>query len=267
MNRAAASTMARAAMVAMEPLIDLFFEWGITAPEAESLLRSVMVHKARTWLSKQSGIQSPPSDAMVALVTGVHRNFVRKILADEPRIAAARQRKGRASKRMVDAWQADPLYLDNAGRPRDIPEKGSAPSFQALAAEYLPGASPSLALEELNRAGFVQMLPGHRLRMRTKGLRGTGRSLGAVAELGARGREFLESLSQNLRSSPAPYYIDSMATLMVEESRLPAIREIISRRAHTFLSAMEHELSSERRSAHSRAGVSTVQLGLTIFQS
>jgi hypothetical protein len=94
MGRSGKAALARAAMSAVEPLVELFLELGITSPEAESLLRSVFVHKARHWLAKSAGAPGSPSDVRVSLVTGVHRNFVRKILEEPPGIAAAREQKG-----------------------------------------------------------------------------------------------------------------------------------------------------------------------------
>src|ERR1700733_15206973 len=69
-------------MAAVEPLVELFLELGVTSPEAESLLRSLFVHKARQWLTESSADGARPSDVRVSLVTGVHRNFVRRIQAE-----------------------------------------------------------------------------------------------------------------------------------------------------------------------------------------
>jgi len=121
-------------MAAVEPLVDLFLELGITSPEAESLLRSLYVHKARDWLAAQNGGASP-SDARVALVTGVHRNFVHQILSEPPAIAIARQRKGHRADKLLDAWHKQPSYLDNAGKPRDLPDCSNHSATQ------LPGAT------------------------------------------------------------------------------------------------------------------------------
>ncbi|MGH8142175.1 MAG: hypothetical protein ACREU2_06635, partial [Steroidobacteraceae bacterium] len=90
-------------MAAIEPLVELFLELGVTSPEAESLLRSLFVHKSRVWLSRQSGGEDP-SDVRVALVTGVHRNFVSRLLAEPPKISATRARKGHRAARLLRAW-------------------------------------------------------------------------------------------------------------------------------------------------------------------
>src|ERR1700722_10592727 len=163
MSRTGKAALARSAMSAMEPLVQLFLELGITSPEAESLLRSLFVHQARAWLAQASDGGGKPSDVRISLVTGVHRNFVRRILAETPRIAAARAQKGHPAERLLDAWHSDPAYLDSSGKPRDLPERGPKPSFYSLASAYIPGAAPGVVLEELRRAGVVQMLAEHRV--------------------------------------------------------------------------------------------------------
>ena len=81
-----------------------------------------------------------PSDVRVSLVTGVHRNFVRRILAEPPRIAAAREQKKHRTARLLEAWYTDPAYLDSSGKPRDLSKKAAGAQF-LYACEYLCAGS------------------------------------------------------------------------------------------------------------------------------
>lgn len=257
------AALARAAMAAMEPLVELFLELGITSPEAESLLRSVFVHKAREWLVGPLTDPQPPSDVRVALVTGVHRNFVRSILSEPPRIAAAREQKGHRASRLLEAWHSDPKYLDSSGKPRDLSEREPEPSFHSLASTYVAGAAPSVVLEELRRAGLVQRLAEHRLRVRHRAFRMHGVNAGSVSELGQRAKELLETLAHNLRHPQAPRFCESMPSITVEPARVPFIRDLIARRAGDFLAAMEQELAVEARATRARKPNARVRIGLT----
>ena len=163
----ARAAMARSAMVGIEPLVELLLQIGITSPEAESLLRSVFVHKTREALAQQNA-GTAPSDMRVALVSGVHRNFVRQILAEPPKIASARERRGYRAGGLLLAWYTDPAYLDASGKPRDLPERGAAPSFSALVAAHMRGASVASVLQELIRAGVIQSVADHRVRVRSR---------------------------------------------------------------------------------------------------
>jgi hypothetical protein len=260
------AALARSAMSAMEPLVQFFLELGITSPEAESLLRSLFVHQARAWLARASNRSGKPSDVRISLVTGVHRNFVRRILAEAPRIAAARAQKGHPAERLLEAWHSDPAYLDSSGKPRDLPERGPKPSFYSLASAYIAGAAAGVVLEELRRAGVVQMLAEHRVRVRSRSVRLHGLNAGNVGEIGQRARELLETLTHNLRQPEARLFCESMPSIEVEAARLPFVRELIARRASTFLSALGQEFSAEGRASR-RKLKRRVRVGLTAFQT
>jgi hypothetical protein len=271
-NRGAArvsgkAAIAKAAMVAAEPLVELLLELGVTSPEAESLLRGVFVHKTREWLARQSADLAEPSDVRVSLVTGVHRNFVRRILAEPPKIAAGREEKSNRANRLLQGWYSDPAYLDTSGKPRDLPEKGLRPSFQTLSTTYVPGAAPGVVLDQLRRAGLVQLLSEHRLRVRGRSFRLHGFNISGVAEVGNRLRELLETLKYNLQRPDSRRFCDSMREIEIERSRVPAVRDLISRRASTFLAGMEHELAVEANKSGRAKQKGRVKFGLTVYQT
>jgi hypothetical protein len=261
------TALARAAMAAVEPLVELFLELGITSPEAESLLRSLFVHTARHWLSRYGSGDSEPSDVRVALMTGVHRNFVRSILAEPPRIAAAREQKGHRASRLLEAWHADPKYLDSSGKPRDLSEKEQEPSFHSLALAYVPGASPNMVLAELRRAGLVQMLSEHRVRVRNRSFRLHGINATNVTEMGTRARELLQTLTHNLRRPQTPRFCESMPAIEVDSARAPFVRDLIARRAGNFLAAIEQELAVEASGARRRRSRQRVRIGLAAVET
>ena len=157
--------VSRAAVVALEPVVELFLNLGVTSPEAETLLRAVYVHTAKRRISRSLEPGQKPSDVRIALVTGIHRNFVRKILATSPTISASRRWRGSSVSRLVSAWRVDPKYIDALGRPLDIAERDTEPSFRTLVQQYLPGVTPAVALSELRRAKQIELISGHRLRL------------------------------------------------------------------------------------------------------
>jgi hypothetical protein len=266
-SEAGKAALARSAMVAVEPLVELFLELGITSPEAESLLRSLFVHKARCWLTESNGGRTIPSDVRVSLVSGVHRNFVRRILAEPPRIAAAREQKRPRAARLLEAWHTDPAYLDSSGKPRDLSKREPEPSFFTLATTYVPGAAPGVVLQELHRAGVVQLLSEDRVRVRSRTFRVHGVNASGMSELGRRGRELLETLVHNLRDPDARILCESMRSIEVDGRRVPAIRDLIARRAGNFLAAIEQELAFEASLSNRRKSKTRVRIGLTAFET
>lgn len=257
------TALARAAIRAIEPLVDLFLELGITSPEAESLLRAVFVHRSRRWLSDLEG-GGAPSDVRIALVSGVHRNFVSRLLAEPPKIARARERKGHRLGRLLDAWHREPSYLDSSGKPRDLPEHGLSPSFEALASHYLPGVSFGALMRELHRAGVIETLANRRIRVRSRSMRVAGITVGNLREAGLRSAGYLRTLIRNLRNPREPLLDETLVPIAVTAKRVPIVREVIYRRSIAFLQSLEEELESERRQAH--ASEEVVRLSISIFE-
>jgi Family of unknown function (DUF6502) len=260
------AAMAQAAMSAVEPIVELLLELGVTSPEAESLLRGVFVHKTREWLARQ-GSGTQPSDVRISLVTGVHRNFVRRILSEPPKIADAREQKSSHANRLLRGWHTDPAYLDTSGKPRDLPEKGVEPSFQSLSATYIPSVAPGVVLDQLRRGGLVQMLSEHRLRVRGRTVRAHGFNLNAIAEVGHRANELLDTLRHNMEEPESRRFCEAMPAIEVEPGRIPVVRDLISRRATTFLAGIEHELATEAGRSSPLRRKQHIKVGLTIFQT
>jgi hypothetical protein len=260
------SALARAAMTAIEPLVELFLDLGITSPEAESLLRSLFVHKSREWLARQDG-GAEPSDVRVSLVTGVHRNFVRRILANPPTIAASRQRKGQRSGKLLEAWHTDAAYLNSGGKPRDLPEKGPAPSFEALVSAYTPGAATGVMLRELHRSGAVQLLGDRRVRVRSRSMRVAGVNVASLTDLGNRAKDLLGTLQHNLRQPQNPLFAEALRPIAIDRSRLPVVREVINQRASAFLQALEQELSNDSHAPIRKGRRNVTSLSIAVIET
>ena len=261
------AAMARAAMSAVEPVVEMLLELGVTSPEAESLLRAVFVHKTREWLARQGSNPGKPSDVRISLVAGVHRNFVHRILAEPPKIADAREQKSSHANRLLQAWYTDPEYLDTSGKPRDLSEKGEGPSFQSLSTKYVPGVAPGVVLDQLRRDGLVQALSEQRLRVRGRASRIHGFTATSMAEAGQRVQELLTTLKYNMKESEARRYCESMRAIEVESERIAVVRDLISRRATTFLARIEHELAIEASRSARLKRTRRIKVGLTIYQT
>ncbi|MGH8254604.1 MAG: DUF6502 family protein [Steroidobacteraceae bacterium] len=256
--------LAQAAMTAIEPVVELLLQIGITSPEAESLLRSLFVHRARAWLTAE-GDPDAPSDVRVALVTGIHRNFVAQILLEPPKIARTRERRGMLAGRLLHAWHTDSRYRDAGGRPRDLPVKGVSPSFAQLVAAHGPGASAGVVLRELVRAGAVEMLGEHRVRVRTRTLSRPGIHLDSVTAYGLQARALLSTLTRNLCEPGSRAYCETTPAIRIAASRMMIVREVVARRAGTFLSGLAQELEQEGRSKRGRGH--SVQFSLNVMET
>jgi hypothetical protein len=268
-----AEAVACAALAAFEPLIDLCLDAGVSSPELESLLRAVFVHRARVRLSTEGQSARASSDVRVALATGVHRNFVHQILAKRPRIPPERAERRHRAERLLEVWYSQPRYLDNSSQPRELLVRAPAPepSFAELVRRHMPGVAVGAVLDELRRAGAIQLLPDDRVRVRSRTVRATGINVSSVNEAAQKARDLLDTMLFNMRKPAMPRVLEEMAAITVERSHLPALTHVISKRARTFVQALERELTSTTAKSTTKSTGraigrrEAVKVGLTMY--
>ena len=265
MRNARKAAVARAAMAAFAPLGNLFVELGVSCPEAESLLRSVLVHGA---FSRERGTEEKSvSLSRIALLTGVHRNEVKRILAAPPGIDPSREVRRHRGNRILSAWYSDPDYTNPDGEPKELDvqsERRRSVSFWSLVAQYAPGVWPRLILDELVRVGAVEKTPDERLKVKMQSYGVTGVEIEAIEDLGNRAKDLLETLIFNLQNPGSPRMCETVLTLDADPKWLPVLRSTIRRRTQTLLTGLDPELNSPRTSRKIRSDPS-VRIGLTVF--
>jgi hypothetical protein len=105
----------------------------------------------------------------VATLTGLSRVEVRRLLTlrRTPRPPVPRQLDRAA--RVLEGWLRDPAFRTERGRPRMLPLRGAAPSFEALVQRYGGDVPPRAVQTELERAGAVRVTRG-RIRLQRRRL-------------------------------------------------------------------------------------------------
>jgi hypothetical protein len=265
MRNARKAAVARAAMAAFAPLGNLFVELGVSCPEAESLLRSVLVHGAYE-RAREAGEKSV-SLSRIALLTGVHRNEVKRILSAPPGIDPSREVRRHRGNRILSAWFSDPDYTSPDGEPKELDvqsERKRSVSFWNLVEKYAPGVWPRLILDELIRVGAVEEIGEDRLKVKMQSYGVTGVEIEAIEDLGNRAKDLLETLIHNLQNPEMARLCETVLTLDADPKWLPVLRSTIKRRAQTLLTGLDPELNSPRTSRKMRSDPS-VRIGVTVF--
>ena len=257
-------------MAVFEPLARLFVQLGITSPEAESLLRSVFVHVIA---SGAGGEEQPLSLSRAALLAGVHRNEVRRILGSPPGIDPGREARRHRANRILAAWHDDPEYTDAEGRPKELAlkeKKGKGKNragkihFWGLVERYAPGVWPKLILDELIRVGAVQQVQNQKLKVRMRSYAVSGVQQEAIEEIGHRVRDLLHTLVYNLENPATPRICETALALDVDPKWLPVIRATLQQRTRIFLTAVTEALNSQRTPGNAKSG-SNLRVGLTVY--
>jgi hypothetical protein len=249
---------------ALEPFVDLCLKLGITSPEMERVLRAAFVRRAEELLSTSTRGKRPASDTRVGLMIGVHRNFVRQIRTTKPRVQLEKVQHRHRGSALVQAWATDWQFLTATGLPRDLPIRAppGEPSFEMLVRRHMPGVSTGTAIAELRRSAVVRMLPDEQIRLRSRTARPPGVTSASIAVVSDRMRELSSTLLHNLTTADDQRFCENLNEVRIDVQRLAVVRQMIAKRARTFLDALAAELANEALTPESKG--QAVEIGLVI---
>lgn len=240
--------MAKALSAALQPLVDLCLELGITSPELESLLRVAFVQRAFDQLPKHPRTGRSPSVVQVGLATGVHRAEVSKIRAAGGTASAretmqTKRRLYSKSARVLAGWTTDPKFLTSAGLPMDLPVERirRRRSFQDLVDQYAPGNFPTTVLKEMRRRGYVELIDTGIVRYKTSTPRQKGVNPSTVADASERIKRLGDTLFQNILDAKGARLYEETGRMPLTPEQLKLFRPILERRTKVFLQALENE--------------------------
>jgi hypothetical protein len=200
---------------------------------------------------------------------GVHRNFVRQIRSTKPQAQLKRVEHRHRGAALLEAWASDWEFLDwefltPAGHPRDLPIRPDSrePSFETLVRRHMPGVSTGTAIAELRRSGAVRLLPDELIRLRSRTGRSPGITAAGIGAVSERMRAVATTLLHNLKTPDDQRFCEQLSEARIAPERLAVVRQMIAKRARTFLDALEAELGNEVLRSEATAGAKS--LGLLI---
>ena len=235
-------TVAKAAFEGLAPLL---IEFGITSPEAETLLRAVCVHetaKAHTIGGKR------PNVSRVSVRTGVNRHVVTALLKHPPEVDGRLSTRRDSMRRVIEGWRKDPQFT-RAGRPNDLEigdPSSRGPTVWTLVQRYAPGVWPRLIIDELIRVDYVEAQPNGRLRWKGNI---TGTPASRVDALEATGQQLRDAMRAAFRDSRrlGPKRIWRTAqSAEIGRNDLPLVRKMLGERFETMIAWLTEELNSAR---------------------
>lgn len=165
----------------LEKLASVLLRLGLDAPRAEHLLRSAFVLESARKARRQG---SRTTQSQIALIAGVSRLDVRKILANQNR-APTRSNSVRESRvvRVLTAWRRDPEFSNGRGRPNDLSFVGPKNQFEKLVRKY----GRDITVRTLRDGLITRKLAvakGNRLILTKRGMSNHVRSVSALSDLG-----------------------------------------------------------------------------------
>jgi hypothetical protein len=256
-----------ATMIALKrvvnPLVDLMFDAGITVREFSQLSRESAVRNATRRVTKEIGRDSK---SRVAIITGLPRSEVARILRRDD-ISPGKRLGQHPVRKVLAAWFDNPRFLEATGDPAILPIFGKRRSFEQLVTRHSGGIPVRAMLDELTRIEAVERLSDQRVKAISRVPILSGLTSNAIAVIGERAGDLLETLTSNLKGTSKPLF---EGTALLEEIDLDSaslIRREIAEQGASFISSANSLLSRSRIRPNKSVGKSSAKyrLGVTVY--
>jgi hypothetical protein len=246
----------------VEPLIDLMFDTGVTVQEFTRVVRESAVRRATSRISRDT---SHGSKSRVAILTGLPRSEVARIMKATDR-SPIRRLGVNPARKVLAGWYDNPMFLSENGDPLVLPIFGSRRSFERLVARYCGGIPVRAMLDQLIQINAVEILPGQRIKVKSRVPTITGLTGTAIAALGERTRDLLDTLRGNLRAT-TPLFEGTATLNDVDVDAIPVIRRELTEQAAVFIEGANSLFSRSRnrlRQSNSRIPPKS-RIGITAY--
>jgi hypothetical protein len=222
----------KALLQLFEPLIGFVLDSGLSTLELHSVLREAAV---RTVAARQMDVARRVNISGIAASTGIPRGEISRILkSNEDSSRQFTDRRQQTTNRILSVWHQDPKFTTPAGKPADLRIYGKAATFEALVRKYGRGIPTRAMLDELTRAGAVEVLSSRLVRVKTLVAVDRGVTPRVIRSFGERATELLSTMLQNMRNPDSPQFIASISEATVP-TVLPLIRKELAIKGADFL--------------------------------
>lgn len=245
----------------LAPLVHVLIGLGISAPEFAAVSRQVYVETAAARLEKST---KRVSRSRIAIVTGLTRAEVTRLLTSRPHAATTRQHYLHRASRVLNGWINDPEFASRGGRPRRVPLKGARGSFHALVKRYSGDIPPRAMLDELIAMSAIRRLKDGRIALNAHVRNGVSMSASQIDSLGSRARDVLDTLCHNLENPSHPIFVASASGLAFDERIVDILMARIQAQGMDLLRRIDDQFRHPPRGIRTRAKGKAEKIGVTI---
>jgi len=254
----------RALAQLLEPLAGFVLDSGLSTSEMHAIFREAAVRSAA---ARQLEHSERVNISGIAAITGIPRGDISRILKT-PAVPGARDddSQQQCTNRILAAWHENPKFTGPDGQPAELHLYGRGITFETLARKYGRGIPTRAVLDELIRAGAVELVDAQKIRARTMIAVERGMSERAVKAFGDRASELLSTMLVNLRQREMPKFIASVSEAAVATATLPLFQKELSTRAADFLADVEGSLKRKPTMKSSKARAKgSARVSVTVF--
>jgi hypothetical protein len=250
----------------LQPLVKWLLEAGIGVGDLQSLVKIAYVRAARDQ-GQRSGVESRrPNVSRIAVVTGLTRAEVTRILTEEGADRPHDRRRRQRAERVLSGWWNDAAFQDDQGHPAELPLRGKRRSFAALVERYSGERwlVPTI-LDELLRVKAVRRLTNGRLQATSRTTATVRWSAEGLAAFGEQLNEHCETLLHNFKNPSQPRYVRRLVNARLDPSFVPLLRRDIEEQAEGLAESIDHALNDPSRTPTRESSGGTTTLGVAVY--
>jgi hypothetical protein len=231
----------RALLQLLEPLAGFVLDSGLSTNELHTIFREVAVRSAA---ARQLELSGRLNISGISATTGISRADISRILKVSAKATGKiNDNQQQSTNRILAAWHEDPKFTGPSGQPADLKMYGRGATFEALAKKYGRGIPTRAVLDELIRAGAIELLAGQKIRAKASVAVERGMSARVIKAFGDRAKELLSTMLLNMRNPEAPKFIANVSDAAILSSSLPLFRKQLSSKSADFLADLQDSLN------------------------
>jgi hypothetical protein len=266
MSASLKSALRTAVLRILEPLCTWMLDAGLGVGDLHDLIKIAFIKAAQKQIRAGGAGSGRPTTSRLAVVTGLTRADVARILAEagaEPSSDRGRQR----AERVLSGWWNDSDFHDESGAPAVLPIKGKRRSFLRLVERY-GGEGVLLApiLDALLRVKAIKRKADGRVQAISRTYATVRWDPDGVLAMGEQVKEHLETLVHNLRSPADARYVGRIVNHRVDPKYIPMLMRDISEQAAGLVEATDHTVNSPMHTLRGKPGeTGALSLGLAVY--
>jgi Family of unknown function (DUF6502) len=250
----------------LRPLFRLLLRHSVSFGAFEDMAKRVYVDVAL----KEFGIPGKrPTTSRVAVVSGLTRKEVQRLLAEPAEDATdASDRYNRAA-RVLTGWARDADFCDADGKPRALDVDGER-GFAALVRRYSGDMPARAVLDELVRVGAVERRKDACLQLVTSAYVPQRSTVDKLGILGRDVADLIATIDHNLQhGATEPRFQRKVMYDAIPASALPSLRRLGAQQAQALLETLDRWLAAhdlDKSPADARVPRARAGLGIYYFE-
>lgn len=257
-------TLLKACRHLLFPVVRLLQRSGITWSEFAELGKEVFVDVA----SRDYGLQGRPTNASrVAMITGLSRREVTRIRKTLSGIENPKRSAGSSIAQILSGWHLDAEFLDDDGRPAQLPAHGDVASLETLLKRYAGDTPHGAMKKELLSLGLVAEVEPTIYEVRAREYLRSPLDPDMIRQTGIALHDHGMTLAHNVADEhDRPAGFEGMATNpRVARRHVEAFREYLDTRGQAFLEEIDAWLAKHQVDETEPSTSESVRLGAGVY--